>query len=81
MNGQKGKLLTMILLRSLGKSKSIAVRLWLSSKIPIRKIERKLLRLNGKLMNQAELKKLNYRDKNSFSSKSKRQEKLLLRKS
>ena len=81
MNGQKVKLPAMILLRSLGKSKSTAVRHWLSSKTPIRRIERRLLRLNGKLMNQAELKKLKSQDKSSFLSKSKRLEKLLRRKS
>ena len=76
MNGLKVKLLTMILPRLLGKSKSTAVRHWLSLKTPIRKTERRLLRLNGKLMNQAELKKLKSLDKSSFSNKNKRQEKL-----
>lgn len=81
MNGQKVKVPATTQPRSLGRSKSIAVRHWLSSKTLIKRIERKLLRLNGKLMSQAELKKLKSQDKSSFSSKNKRQEKLLQKKS
>jgi hypothetical protein len=81
MNGQKVKVPATTQLRSLGRLKSTAVRHWLSSKTLIKRIERKLLRLNGKLMSQAELKKLKSQDKSSFSSKNKRQEKLLQKKS
>lgn len=81
MNGQKVKVPATTQPRSLGRSKSIAVRHWLSSKTLIKRIERKLLRLNGKLMSQAELKKLKSQDKSSFLSKNKRQEKLLQKKS
>ena len=81
MNGQKVKVPATTQPRSLGRSKSTAVRHWLSSKTLIKRIERKLLRLNGKLMSQAELKKLKSQDKSSFLSKNKRQEKLLQKKS
>jgi hypothetical protein len=81
MNGQKVKVPATTQPRSLGRLKSTAVRHWLSSKTLIKRIERKLLRLNGKLMSQAELKKLKSQDKSSFSSKNKRQEKLLQKKS
>jgi len=52
------------------------VRPWLSSRILTKRTKKKLSKLNGKLMNQEELKKLKSRDKNSFLRKSKRMEKL-----
>ena len=73
MNGQKAKLPTTTQQTSLGKSKFTAVRPWPSSKTQTRRIEKRLSRLNGKLMNLVELKKPRSPDKSSFSSRNRRQ--------